>query len=448
VCRFCSTIKFWNSRYTANASWDAMAIRYSEALGIIKSVAEDRIERENGRNIEVVPLEDAVGRTAGEDHVSLAATPLFDASTVDGYAISSAATANATKKRPVTFIVRGSITSGDEPLTTPSSGGGIPSCFDIRTGTPFPHSPTSHGLDACVKIEDVVTTSFGSQKMITVVEPIPKNANKRTAGSDIQNGEKLLGKGDKIQPQHVMALASAGIIGVAVRRNPRIAIWSNVELQTTDANVIFLTAALRHLGAHADFKGGLKGSAHELSETILQQTNHDVYDVVITTGAVSQDFTLALEALNVRMRFNGVAIEPGHSVFFATLPTPHGETPIIALPGSPVATAACFRFLVVPFIKQLSGVRQDVSKILKMQAKRDFRDLSVSCPPQSDCFKHGRIQWNDRGEEYVELSPDQNPAKVSHFAASDCWVHVPRGHSGSYRDTLVYCYPHALGNRT
>jgi molybdopterin molybdotransferase len=54
-----------------------MAIRYSEALGIIKSVAEDRIERENGRNIEVVPLEDAVGRTAGEDHVSPAATPLF-----------------------------------------------------------------------------------------------------------------------------------------------------------------------------------------------------------------------------------------------------------------------------------------------------------------------------------------------------------------------------------
>jgi molybdopterin molybdotransferase len=425
-----------------------MAIRYSEALGIIRSAAEDRSGRDDGRDIEVVPLGDAVGRTAGEDHVSPAATPLFDASTVDGYAISSAATANATKKRPVTFIVRGTVTCGDEPLDTLSSGGGIPSCFEIRTGTRFPHSATSHGLDACVKIEDVVTTAFGSQKMITVVEPILKNASKRTAGSDIQNGEKLLGKGDEIQPRHIMALASAGIIEVAVRRNPKIAIWSNEDLQTTDASLFFLITALRHLGAQADFKGILKGSVDELSEAVLQHTDHGVYDAVITTGTVSQDITLALEALNVRRRFNGVAIEPGHSVSFATLTTPHGEIPIIALPGSPVATAACFRFLVVPFIKQLSGVRQDISKILKMQARHDFRDLSVSCPPQLDCFKHGRIQRNDRGEEYVELSADQNPEKVSHFAASDCWVHIPRGHSGSYRDTLVYCYPHAPGNRT
>ncbi|KAF2450831.1 putative molybdenum cofactor biosynthesis protein [Karstenula rhodostoma CBS 690.94] len=424
-----------------------MAIRYSEALGMIKSVAEDRIGQEDGRDIEVVPLEDAIGRTAGEDHVSPAATPRFDASTVDGYAISSAATANATKKWPVTFIVRGTITSGEEPRNTlPSSGGGIPSCFEIKTGARLPNGTTGHRLDACVKAEDVVTTAFGSQKMMTVVEPIPTNANKRTAGSDIRNGEVLLEKGDKIQPRHIMALASAGITGAAVRRTLKIAMWSTAELQTTGASIYFLIAAFQELGAHVDFKGVLEGSADAQSKAILPQISNAAYDVVVTTGGVSKDLTMALTTLNARIRFDSVAIEPGRSVLFATLPTCHGETPLIALPGSPVATAACFCFLVVPFVKQLSGDRQGVPKILKMQAKHDFRDLSVSCPVQSDCFKHGWIQRNTRGEEYVQLSPDQNPAKVSHFAASDCWVHVPRGHSGSYRDTLVYCYPHTPGN--
>lgn len=437
----------WKSQNTADTSSSAMAIRYSEALGIIKSVAEDKIGREDRRDIEVVPLEDAVGRTAGEDHVSQAATPLFDVSTVDGYALPSAATATATKKRPITLIVRGAITSGEEPRNNlPSSGDGIPSCFEIQTGTRFPNGTTSHGLDACVKVEHVVTTAFGTQKMITVVEPIPKNANKRTAGSDIQNGARLLRKGVKVQPRHIMALASAGITGVAVQRTPRIAIWSNVELQKTGASVYFLIAAFRELGTHADFKGVLEGSADAQSKTILQQISNAAYDVVVTTGGVSTDLTMALKTLHARVRFDSVAIEPGRSVLFATLPTSHVETAFMVLPGSPVATAACFRFLVVPFVEQLSGDRQSTPKILKMQANHDFRDLSVSCPPRSDCFRHGWIQRNKRGEEYVELSPDQNPAKVSHLAASDCWVHIPRGHSGSCRDTLVYCHPHMSGN--
>ncbi|OAG05863.1 putative molybdenum cofactor biosynthesis protein [Paraphaeosphaeria sporulosa] len=423
-----------------------MAIRYSEALGIIKSVAEDKLGQEDGRDVDVVPLEDAVGRTAGEDHVSPVATPLFDASTVDGYAISSAATANATKKRPVTFIVRGAITTEEELRNgMPSSGGGIPSCFEIKTGARFPTTTTIHSLDACVRAEDVVTTAFGGQKMITVVEPIPKNANKRSAGSDIQNGERLLEKGEKIQARHIMALASAGITGVAVRRALRIAIWSNTDLQITGASVYFLIAAFRELGAYVDFKGVLEGSTDTLSKTVLQQNGNAAYDAVITTGGVSMDLKLALKTLNARIRFDDVAIEPGRSVLFATLPTPY-ISPLVALPGSPVATAACFRFLLVPFAMQLSGDRQSVPKILKMQAKHDCRNLSVSCPPHSDCFKHGWIQRNNRGEEYVQLGSDQKPAKVSHFAASDCWVHVPRGHTGSYKDTLVYCYPHTSGS--
>ena len=430
-----------------------MVVRYSEALGILKQVAVESVERGEGRDIEYVGCEDAIGRIAGQDHVSPGATPRFDVSAVDGYAISSIATANATKKKPVTFVVKGTIAVGDEPPDgPPQSGNGIPSCFEMMAGARFPGSASGETMDACVKLEDVVTTAFGTQKMITVVESVPKNANRRTAGSDLESGHRILEKGERIQSRHIMALASAGFHSIAVSRKLKIAVYSTGNevsrnsSQTMDANGLYLTTALRELESDAQFMGVLGDDAEKLAETLSHQTQRGEYDAVLTTGALSKgqsDFVLsALKKLDARVRFNGVSIRPGHPVLFATLPTIHGDIPFLGLPGDPVATAACFRFLVVPFVRQLSGLGHDVPKILRIQQKNGFQDLSKSCPPHLDCFRHGWVQRNERGEEIVTLSADQSPGKVSHYTASNCWVHVPRGHSGDCRNTLVYCYSH------
>jgi molybdopterin molybdotransferase len=433
-----------------------MVMRYSEALGILKQVAVECVERGEGRDIEYVGYEDAVGRIAGQDHLSPIATPPFDISGVEGYAISSVATAKASKKKPITFVVKGTIAVGDEPPEVPpQSGNGIPSCFEMMAGARFPENTSAEVLDACVKLEDVVPTVFGTQKMITVVESIPKNANRRPAGSDLESGHKILAKGETIQSRHIMALASAGFQSVAVGRKLKVAIYSTGNgvtrngSQAMDANGLFLTAALRELEVGAEFLGVLGGDVDKLSGALSHQIERGEYDAIVTTGALSKgqsNFVLsALNKLNARIRFHGVSIRPGHPVLFATLPAVHGDVPFFGLPGDAVATAACFRFLVVPFVRQLSGLSNDVPKILRIQQNSGFQDLSKSCPPQSDCFRHGWVQRNERGEEVVTLSADQSPGKVSHYTASNCWVHVPRGHSGNCRDTLVYCYAHAPG---
>jgi len=431
-----------------------MAVRYNEALGILKQVAIETLEREDGGKVEEIALQDAGSRIAATSVLSPTATPIFDSATTDGYALSSAATANASRMRPVTFVVKGTIAAGDKPPEVSTAGStGVPPCFEVSMGAQFPKPALEGQFDACVERMDVIPTVLGSEKMITITSPIQKNANRRIAGSDLQASEKILEKGKTIQPQHIMALASAGFATVAVRKKLRIAVWSTGnELvhrgsekppKVIDANGVFLSAALRELGVDVDFMGILEDNADAMSRALLDHARDYTYDVVLTTGAISRGkidlIPSAFKALNTRFRFQEVATRPGNHALFATADFGHGDVPFLALPGSPVEAAACFTFLVTPFIKELTGMRQDVAKIVKIQSQ-SYQDLSMRCPPHFDCFMHGKFRGYDQGD--VILSDNQDTEKISSFAASDCWVHIPRGHSGNYRDTLAYCYPH------
>lgn len=404
---------------------------------MLKQVAEETVEHENWNQTEDVALENAIGRIAGRNHVSVNATPSFDTAATNGFAISSTATANATKNRPVTFVVKGTIAVGDDLPDAPiSSGGGIPPCLEIMSGARFPYGTGADGLDACVKVEDVISTVLGSEKMITVVQPVSKYANTRFAGTDFQAGQGILAEGEKIQAMHIMALASAGFSAVTVRRRLRAVVCciKNEQSKSADPNGLFLVSALRELSVEADLR--TVSATDIFAEDFLRQ---GAYDIVLTLSA-GQSLRTTLKAKSARIRFNGVAIRPGHSTLFATLPIHERDIAVLGIPSDALGTVACFRFLIRPFVQAILGTGNDSSKIVRLRSTTENQDLSTCCPTHLDCFRHAWVEKGDRGEEVVVLSPDQSPEKVSHLVASNCWVHVPRGHSGNYRDTLVYCY--------
>lgn len=438
-----------------------MAIPYDEALSALKRIAHDVLSQ-RGEVMEHVPLNESLGRVAAQSHKSLMATPPFDTAAMDGYALSSAATAGASEDSPAVFAIKGTIAAGDEPIVLCS----IPNnetlpCVEIMTGARFPRSIAGPQLDACVKIENTSRTvgSPTSEQQIRIVQPVARNANRRFAGSDFQEGDLLLAKGEVIRSRHIMTLASVGIANAVVRRRLRVAVWSTGnELrrgssdpslpQTMDTNGPFLIAALRELGARVDFKGILEDKADNLLKALSEGGRRDDYDVLLTTGAVSKgkfDFvTSTLKAMGASIHFHGVAIRPGHPVLFASLPLEDGDRPFFGLPGNPVATAACFRFLVLPFIRQLMGIKQLQPYPAKIEARNGCRDLATCCPCHLDSFRHGSLRKNDRGENVVVLSEDQSPAKVSYFATSNCWVHVPKRQVGNDLDSILYCYPHSM----
>lgn len=438
-----------------------MGISYQDALALLQETATG-ILKERKPLTESVSIHKALGRVAAEHHASSICTPLKDTSAMDGYAISSGATVDAALERPVAFIVKGTNAAGDEPVELPNEPvDGCHPCVEIMTGAQFPISTSHTPFDACVKIEDTVPfgvkPGFQSQQRFVLTRPVRLHANRRFAGGDMQKGDIILRKGEAVHSRHVMGMASVGITEVVVRQKLRVAVWttgnelcrdtngSRKSSQIFDSNGPFLAAALREAGVEVDLKGILQDDVQSLEEA-LQSSEGTAWDLIITTGAVSKgkfDFIEpALARMHAQVIFHGVAIRPGHPTLFATIDRDCGKIPFFGLPGNPIATAACFRFLVVPFLRQLLSQPIEQPEIAELSMNNGGHDVFLASPSHLDCFRHGTIVRRPNGSKVMQLSQSQSPAVISQYAASNCWAHISRGCYGEADAVMVQCYPH------
>jgi molybdopterin molybdotransferase len=256
-----------------------MSITYDKALDTIHKIAQE-YSKHCHDSIESVPLLDAVGRVAAQDHTSPISTPPHDTSAMDGYAVSSKMVSNVSVENPIRLLVKGTIGAGDEPLVLANvQENGMVPCVEIMTGARFPESSLGPPFDACVKIEDTIAigstaleTNHKAQTCIAIGKKISPNANRRFAGGDMRSGVMILRKGDVVCSRHIMAMASVGITKIAVCRRLRVAVWSTGnELgegsdqgynynQIFNSNGPYLCAALRELGADASYQGILNSS--------------------------------------------------------------------------------------------------------------------------------------------------------------------------------------------
>lgn len=440
-----------------------MTSSFAAAIGRLQPVADEikAYEKEN-RSSECIDIHDAVGRIALEDCVSPTSTPIHDTSAMDGYAIEACATNNASPDNPAVFQVVGILTPGDDPsLTLKTKTDGKDQCIEIMTGARFPDISSSLGrLSACVRVEDtfmIVSDRAGlaqTEKFIAVTKPVQPRANRRVAGSDIQQSEALLKVGQRITTSHILPLASVGFETIRVAAKPRIGIWSTGKefisegARSKDVNGPYLTAACREYGAEAAFLGHLDDRAQLLCREFASHVKSGDYDLLITSGAVSAgkfDFVRdALDKSNANVVFHGLNIRPGHPVLFARFPAKR-PVAFFGLPGNPGAVAACFRFLVIPYLRRLQDREAEAPIIAK--AAREKSGTGVDKESQHlvvrrrdvDRFFTGRLQPTACGTNAVEFSGQVNSAKLQPFISANCWVHV---HAGSEvaEGSMVDCY--------
>jgi molybdopterin molybdotransferase len=433
-----------------------MTTPYTAGLAEVLDTARNQRNSRRDRQVDV-PFQDAIGGIAVEDVLSPISIPEHDTSAMDGYAIRSQATATASPETPVMFRVTGTIAAGDDPGDILSAepnaehghGLGTATCVEIMTGAMFPE-----GYDACVKLEDTVSVDGGH---ILVTKPVPPNANRRFAGSDIHKGEVILKRGDTVQPSHILPLASVGLGTIPMVRKPRVGIWStgkemvNGNGSTRDANGPYLTAAVREMGMHADFLGVLDDDPVSLRNHVEKAAMLEQYDVFVTSGAVSKskfDYVRSvLDEMGAEVVFHGLAIRPGHPVLFAMVPGNERKTAFFGLPGNPGAAAACFRFLTVPYLRELQGQPREQPSLAKLLHRPDSPSDKHGCHAKQnmDCFRHGILSTSAAGQIIVEASAEQSPAKLGPFTTANCWIHFPPepqatipGPGGVH---LVECYP-------
>ncbi|KAJ9405740.1 hypothetical protein DTO045G8_6573 [Paecilomyces variotii] len=407
---------------------EGASLSYSEALKIIEAEAS-KLSSSSTNIEELVPLPLSLNRISSRNYVSPESTPKFDTSAMDGYALNSNVAATASPEKPVRFCVMGTSAAGDSPVEVRGEpDGDIYPCVEIMTGARFPTCVNGREFDCCVKVEDTRMEPGG--KIIQVLKPARKGMNRRFAGTDFQQGDNIIDAGDCVKINHLMALASIGVEKIAVRRKPRIAVFSTGKelLQNDgaqsdaqrimDINGPCITATLTDWGCDVDFLGVIDDNASAVSGRIMQQLQLREYDVLMTTGGVSAgkfDFVRkAIESIGAKVLFHGAAIRPGHPVLFATLQRP------------------------------MKATIRDGNLPLKGEKTCNIgeaSDIITRLPPNTDVFRAGRFTLQQSDKFEVEIIHDHSPGKIKPFLGADCWIHIPRGHTELKDGDALDVYP-------
>lgn len=298
--------------------------------------------------VEAVALVDADGRILARDVAAPLPLPPFTNSAVDGYAVRNE---DLPQSHERAFPLDGRIQAGgraDAPIAPGQT-------VRIFTGAPMPS-----GAETVFMQEDVRLDEAGHVVLPPGLKP---GANVRPAGEDIPEGHIALRAGQRLWPQHVALAAAFGLTKLDVVRRIRVAVFSTGDelaspgapraaSQLFDSNRFMLMAMLRRLGCEVSDLGILRDERASLASGLKQVAGR--HDLILTTGGVStgeeDHVKSAVESIG-RLVLWRMAIKPGRPVAMGII----DGTPLIGLPGNPVASFVTFVHVVRPTALALAG---------------------------------------------------------------------------------------------
>ena len=297
-------------------------------------------------------LDEALGCVVSEELVAKEPVPRFSNSAMDGYALRSIDTKQAT----VRLHVVGSILTGEVSGLHLERGQTV----RIMTGGLLPD-----GADCVCKMEEVTIDPGG--RVVQIDRAISRGQHVRHPGEDVAVGQVHLTPGCELGPLQIGLLASQGCTSVIVHPRPRVGVLSTgselvdfsdplVGGKIRDTNRPMLLATLRRSGFTPVDLGSVKDDASAIAGKLQQGVQE--CDAVISTGGVSvgdADFvkTVLLELCGEAARSMQVAIKPGKPFAFGVAGP--RKTPVFGLAGNPVSNLVGFELLVRPALRLLAG---------------------------------------------------------------------------------------------
>src|SRR3954452_9999249 len=315
---------------------------------------------------ETVDLRHADGRVLAASISAPLPLPPFTNSAVDGYAVRSV-DLPFTEERA--FPVTGRVQAGASAQAPVKPGHAV----RIFTGAPMPE-----GADTVFMQEDVRLDEAGR---VVLPAGLRAGANVRPAGEDIMAGTQALPAGQRLRPQDVALAAAFGLTQVEVRRRIRVAVFSTgnelvspgalrAAAQLFDSNRFMLMAMLARLGCEVSDLGILRDDRAPLASALKKVAG--AHDLILTTGGVStgeEDHVKAgVESVGTLVLWR-MAIKPGRPVAMGII----DGTPLIGLPGNPVASFVTFVHVVRPTVLALGGALQQKLVGLPVRAAFSYR---------------------------------------------------------------------------
>ena len=287
------------------------------------------------------------GRVLAADATARFPVPPHANSAMDGFLVHAA---DISSSAPWTLPVAGDVPAGAAPIAVPAG-------HAVRIMTGAPVADTAGML--VVPVENTTTPSgpVALPHEVTITEA-PTKSHIRPAGEDIQPGAPVATAGTLIDAAVIAALTSSGVYTVTAFRRPRIAVISSGEElvsspaqlapgQLPDSNGPMLAAL-----SGADTHVHVGDNPAELSAALDQLSPS--HDLILTSGGVSAgafDVVHTVLGRTDSAWFGHVDQRPGAPQGYSLW----NDTPVLCLPGNPVAAFVDFQLYARPFIAALSG---------------------------------------------------------------------------------------------
>ncbi len=364
--------------------------------------------------------------------------PIGNNAAFDGYAIKSSDTNKLDNKIGKKFKIIGSIAAGSKPIKKKIKKF---QTFEIMTGALIPKP-----FDTIIPVEQInFYPNKKYAKYILINKKIPKFQHVRFRGSDYKKGDLLISQGTIIQSNHILALKTLGIKMIKVRKKPNILFFSTGN-EITNKDKIF-DWEVRNSNCHYihslnqnflfNFKDGgiLKDNQSSLFKSHIIKMLKSKVDLIITSGAVSAgkfDFVPGVvNEFKLSNYFKNVAIRPGKPILFAKI---KGKSKaVFGLPGNPISSAACFRFFVYPYLRNLLGIKEEISfkAVLKNEFKKK-KDFTRFVKSKLSTTKNGKLE--------VRILKGQESFRIKSFIQSNIWVMLPSNKEIFKKGEIVDCF--------
>jgi molybdopterin molybdotransferase len=354
-----------------------------------------------------VPLGRADGRTVAETLTAPNPVPGYERAAMDGYAVRAQDTFGASDRSP--SVLR----EGTDEVVPGEA-------VRVHTGSELPA-----GADAVVMIEQ--TEVVGDE--IEVFDGVAEGENVGPVGEDVAEGETLYEPGHRLRPSDLGLLKSVGIGEVEVYDYPTVGVIpTGEELVQSDpdpgevieTNGLTVSKLVSRWGGVPTYRDVVTDDPDALRAAIQRDLTKDV--VVLTGGSSvgARDYTPEVVDELGEVLVHGVALKPGHPVALGVVE----ETPVLMLPGYPVACIINAVQFLRPVLKQVGHMPAADHPTVEATLTR-----KVTSDPGTRTFVRVRVETND-GERRATPTRASGSGVLSSVALADGWVVVPEEREG------------------